>query len=86
MFEKVSRLLKYDSKFFLVHKHIYMRTPIPITLPRLRWACGVKSTETRDELSTTCNPSVMSRCLSAPDAKTNMVSVVGIQVFSIMHS
>ena len=27
-----------------------------------------KSTETRDELSTTCNPKVMSRCLSAPDA------------------
>ena len=56
-----------------------------------------KRTETRDELSTTCNP--MSRCLSAPDAtpltslpqeqaaKTNiMVSVVRIQVFSIMHS
>ena len=27
-----------------------------------------KSTETRKELSTTCNPKVMSRCLSAPDA------------------
>ena len=27
-----------------------------------------KCTETRDELSTTCNPKVMSRCLSAPDA------------------
>ena len=24
--------------------------------------------ETREELSTTCNPIVMSRCLSAPDA------------------
>ena len=54
-----------------------------------------KSTDTRDELLTTCNPKVMSRYLSAPDAtslpqeqvaKTNMVSVVRIQVFSIMHS
>ena len=27
-----------------------------------------KFTETREELSTTCNPKVMSRCLSAPDA------------------
>ena len=57
-----------------------------------------KSTETREELSTTCNPKVMSRCLSAPDvtslhhclkeqaAKTKMVSVVRIQVFSFMHN
>ena len=56
-----------------------------------------KKYRTRDELSTTCNPKVMSRCLSAPDAtpyimpqeqaaKTNMVSVVRIQVFSIFHS
>ena len=47
--------------------------------------------------STTCNPKVMSRLLSTPDAtstslsqeqaaKTNMASVVRIQVFSIMHS
>ena len=28
----------------------------------------LKNTETREELSTTCNPKVMSRCLSAPDA------------------
>ena len=43
--------------------------------------------ETRDELSTTCNPKVMSRFLSVPpyitasrtSAKTNMVSVVRIQ-------
>ena len=53
--------------------------------------------KTRGELSTTCNPKVMSRCLSAPDAtstslpqekaaKTNMVSVVRIEVFSIMYS
>ena len=50
---------------------------------------SLKSTETRDELSTTCNLKVMSRCLSAPDAtslhqeqaaKSNMVSVVRIQV------
>ena len=27
-----------------------------------------KITETRDELSTNCNPKVMSRCLSEPDA------------------
>ena len=27
-----------------------------------------KSTDTRDELSTTCNPKVKSRCLSALDA------------------
>ena len=27
-----------------------------------------KSMETREELSTNCNPEVMSRCLSAPDA------------------
>ena len=45
-----------------------------------------------------CNPKVMSRCLSTPDAtslptslpqeqaaKTNMASVVRIQVFSFMH-
>ena len=29
---------------------------------------SLKSTETKDELSTTCNPKVMSRCLSTPDA------------------
>ena len=29
---------------------------------------SLKSTKTRDELSTTCNPKVMSRCLSASDA------------------
>ena len=29
---------------------------------------SLKSTVPRDELSTTCNPKVMSRCLSAPDA------------------
>ena len=29
---------------------------------------SLKSTETRDELSTTCNPKVISRCLSAPGA------------------
>ena len=29
---------------------------------------SLKSTETREEFSTTCNPKVMSRCLSAPDA------------------
>ena len=29
---------------------------------------SIKSTETRDDLSTTCNQKVMSRCLSAPDA------------------
>ena len=58
---------------------------------------SLKSTETRDELSTTCNPKVMKRCLSTPDAislhhylknkqlKTNMASVVSIQVFSIMR-
>ena len=28
---------------------------------------SLKITETREELSTTCNPKVMSRCLSAPD-------------------
>ena len=27
-----------------------------------------KSYKTRDKLSTTCNPKVMSRCLSMPDA------------------
>ena len=51
---------------------------------------SLKSTETRDEISTTCNLKVMSRCLSAPDAtslpqeqavKSNMVSVIRIQVF-----
>ena len=58
---------------------------------------SLKSTETREELSTNCNPKVMSRCLSAPDvhpyitaqeqaAKTNMASMVSIQVFSNMHS
>ena len=59
-----------------------------------------KSTETREELTTKCNPKVMSRFLSAPDATslhhclknkqlkliTNMASMVRIQVFSIMHS
>ena len=49
-----------------------------------------KITETRDELSTTYNPKIMSRCLSAPDAtlhhclknkqQSNMVFVVRIQV------
>ena len=29
---------------------------------------SLKSTETRNELSTTCNPKVMSRCLLAPNA------------------
>ena len=29
---------------------------------------SLKSTETREELSTNCNLKVMSRCLSAPDA------------------
>ena len=33
-----------------------------------RLNASLKSTETRDELSTTCNPKVMSRCLSVPDA------------------
>ena len=43
MFEKVSRSLKYDSNIFFVHNiyNIYIRTPDPITLPRLRCACGV---------------------------------------------
>ena len=52
---------------------------------------------TIEELSTTCNLKVMSRCLSVPmlhpyitaqeqAAKTNMASVVRIQVFSFMHS
>ena len=52
---------------------------------------------TKDGFSTICNPKVMSRYLSAPDAniltslsqeqaaKTNMVSVIRIQVFSIME-
>ena len=30
-----------------------------------------KRMETRDELSTTYNPKVMSRCLSAPDTTSN---------------
>ena len=51
---------------------------------------SLKSTETMNELSTICYPKVMSRCLSVPDAteqaaKTNMVSMVRIQVFSIRH-
>ena len=29
---------------------------------------SLKSTETREELSNNCNPKVMSRCMSAPDA------------------
>ena len=29
---------------------------------------SLKSTETREELSTNCNPKVMTRCLSTPDA------------------
>ena len=67
---------------------------------RLGWLnASLKSMETREELSTSCNPKVMSRCLSAPDATsftsltqeqaatTNMASMVRIQVFSIiMHS
>ena len=32
------------------------------------WLNASLNTETRDELSTTSNPKVMSRCLSAPDA------------------
>ena len=52
----------------------------------------LKCTKTREVLSTTCNPNVISKCLSAPDAtsllsqkqaaKTNAVSVVMIHVFS----
>ena len=58
--------------------------------------------ERREELSNTCNPKVMSRYPSAPDAtslhhiptsqpqeqaaKTNMASVVRIQAFSFMYS
>ena len=38
-----------------------------------------KSTETRDELSTTCNPKVMSRCLSALDAS------LPLEPLSIFH-
>ena len=34
-------------------------------------SASLKSTETRDELSTTCNPKVMSRCLSVPDATSS---------------
>ena len=56
------------------------------------------STGKRDELSTACNPKVMSRCLSTPDAtslhhclkkkqlKLIVASLVRIPVFSIMHS
>ena len=46
MFEKVSRSLKYDSNIFFrpqTHIYIYIWTPQPITLPRSRCACGVKS-------------------------------------------
>ena len=56
---------------------------------------SLKSPETWEELSTTCNLKVMSRCLSAPDATslrhclnnkqlatTNMALIVRIQVFS----
>ena len=53
--------------------------------------------KTRDELSTTCNPKVMSRYLSTPDttslqlpqeqaAKTNMASVVRIQVLKVLYT
>ena len=58
--------------------------------------CFSKSTETREEISTTCNPNGMSRCLSAPNATclhlttqekaaniNIMFSVVRIQVFII---
>ena len=45
----------------------YIWTPTRLHYPA-RLLARVKSTETRDELSTTCNPKVMSRCLSAPDA------------------
>ena len=48
MFEKVSRSLKYDSKFFLTTNiYIYTRTPRPITLSRSRCACGLISTPGR---------------------------------------
>ena len=50
--EKVSQSLKYDSNVFFVH-NMYIWTPTPITLPRSCCACGVKSTEMRDELSIT---------------------------------
>ena len=56
--------------------------------------CFSNSTETRDELSTTCN--LNKSCFKMPmlhlyttaseqAAKTNIVSVVRIQLFSIMH-
>ena len=51
-----------------------------------------KTTETRDELSTTCYPNKtyvkvpVSTLPQVQAAITNMLSVVSIQVFSIMHS
>ena len=36
---------------------------------------SLKSTETIEMLSTTCNPKVMSRCLSAPDAASRTIVI-----------
>ena len=44
-----------------------------------------KSTETREELSTTCNPKVMSRCLSAPDATSLHHYLQNIVTMLLIH-
>ena len=49
--------------FILTRDKSYMCTSNRKTIEK-----RLKSTETRDELSTTCNPKVMSSCLSTPDA------------------
>ena len=58
----------------VVGVHIIYITEKPLTSKLKNKIYGwlnasLKRIETRDELSTTCNPKVMSRCLSASDAK-----------------
>ena len=62
MFEKVSRLLKYDSNFFLstnIYTHTYIWTLALITLSRLCCVCGVmikqgKSDDIQNSISQKC--------------------------------
>ena len=40
-------------------------------LPYIESATALSDKETKDDLSTTCNLKVMSRCLSPPDARNH---------------
>ena len=60
MFEKVIRSLKYDSNFFLVHKHIYIYiyedTNTNHFTPLARCACGVIRKQRTAEITCAAKP------------------------------